>query len=496
MVGITVGLAAFTQVGRDIATQVPVFIGPIIEAKQNPDLLFDNVSSDHANILLIGQDRNWKQGKVFDPHTNTYRPMQVEDTDTPARSDTMIVMSLDQTNHAVHMVSFPRDARVTYTDAKGHRHHDQKLNSVYAVGGKELLKQVLSDEFGLRIDRLALIRLDGFKKLIDKVGGINVDVDGALKRDPRTGKLFRGDIDYKDSWGQWEVHLKPGMQWLNGDQAHGYVRFRYDREGDPGRIRRQQQVMRTLAKQLLHAPKLRLPGLVKEMRQQFKTDLPDDEAAAAAFFLQSLGDASKIQPLTLFGIYAENGDIILNRPKNVKLFKTIFGSSFNEDRFLVRSQWTKRDDIGVTNNANAAAQAVLKQAGLLDEEESHESATSPVLTAPQRLDISSNEVNEAGSAPRTDSRRSRVAASEEPATVTEISGVPAPERPRRHRKSRRADREAGGGNTAAPSRSEETPARLESAPARAESPVPAPESAPAPAPAEHSDSPVPQPEQQ
>ena len=209
-----------------------------------------------------------------------------------------------------------------------------------------------------------MIRFEGFKKLIDQLGGIEVDVDGALKKDPVTGKHYRGRLKYDDDYGNLHIDLQPGVQTLNGQQAHDYVRFRMDEEGDPGRIRRQQQVMRALAKKIMHAGMTEIPGLVKEVREQFKTDLSDEELASAANFARNLGDAAKIQPITLFGAYTRRGSVVLNRPKNEKLLSYVLGTTFNAKNFLVNSPSTRDDEIGITNDSNPAALAVLKAAGV------------------------------------------------------------------------------------------------------------------------------------
>jgi hypothetical protein len=63
-----------------------------------------------------------------------------------------------------------------------------------------------------------VIKFEGFKKLIDQVGGITVNVEGALKRDHRTGKLYRGNLKYDDNWGNLHIDLKPGMQNSTGNR--------------------------------------------------------------------------------------------------------------------------------------------------------------------------------------------------------------------------------------------------------------------------------------
>ncbi len=355
------GVANFTQIGKD-TTHVMQTIGPGIF--QSPDLLFDNVGQDHVNILLIGQDRNWKVGKVLDPTTGQMRPYQVIDTDTRPRADTIIVCSLDKINRKMRLVSFPRDTRVRYRDFQGVRHPERrldyvKLNSVYSEDeGETLLPKVISDEFGIRIDRVAKVKLDGFTKLIDRVGGIEINVEGALFDGKRTR------MKYEDKWGGWKVDLMPGLQTLNGEQAHGYVRYRKDNESDPGRVRRQQQVMRVLAKKMMNVGPLQLPGLVTELEKLFESTMTNDEMVSAARFAHGLGDMSKITPITPFGIYRGN-DIVLNKPENIKLFTTVFGSSFDPKHFLELSPETTRDDIGARNNNNPAALAVLSEAGLM-----------------------------------------------------------------------------------------------------------------------------------
>ena len=376
-----------TPDGRQLRQEATNAIRVGVTVQQNPDLLFENVGDDRVNILLIGEDRNWIIKDVFNPKTGKFAPLNVVDEDEPPRSDTMIVISLDRNERKMHMVSFPRDARVRFTDPNGRRHKG-KMNSVYASGGQdpkmreEVLKNFFRDEMGLRIDRVARIRIEGFTGLIDEVGGLDIKVDGALKRD-RNGKRYRGRIERTDNWGKWKVDLEPGMQHLDGTQAVGYARFRYDLEGDPGRIRRQQQVMRELAKEITRKPITQLPGVVREAKEQFATDMTDEELASMALFARNTGADAKIAPLTVFGIGAsDKSDIILNKPDNIKLFSYIFGSSFDARSFLNRSPETTRDELGITNNRNPAAIEVLRGAGLLPPD--GEVDPSPVTEVPVR----------------------------------------------------------------------------------------------------------------
>lgn len=450
--------------------------------KQNPNLVFDHANSDVVNILLIGRDVNWTIKKVYDPTRKIWARLQVPDETTPARSDTMLIVSLDRARHVIHMVSLPRDARVHMPENK-YDVRRAKLNAAHAYGGPEMLVKTIHDELGITIHHYAVIRFEGFKKLIDQVGGVEVDVIGALHRDGSRGRL-----KYDDDWGNLHIDLQPGKQILDGEKAHAYVRFRMDLEGDPGRIKRQQQVMRSLAKKLTQQSFYKIPELITEIQKQFKTDsgfgLP--EIASAAGFAKGIGDASKIQPLTLFGVYGTRGSLILNEPKNKKLLHYIFGPTFNEASFLQNSPSTENDEMGEENNSSPGAKAILRQAGILKggpvdgTPEASLSEGTPASPAP----------SEVSSTPDTVDDHSRLA-------VSSSDTVP-PKRSRRSRRDRRESSSAGSSESVSTPQEEtrhvplSTPDEVPTGDGISEeSPVPASEDS---GPPSSEESPVPRPE--
>jgi hypothetical protein len=100
------------------SSQLWRYLYPILHSRQGkPNLLFDTVGTPDGivNVLLIGPDRNWKQGKVFDPSVGKFRPYQVEDKATRPRSDSMIVVSFNRDAHSVRLLSISRDSRVRST---------------------------------------------------------------------------------------------------------------------------------------------------------------------------------------------------------------------------------------------------------------------------------------------------------------------------------------------------------------------------------------------
>jgi LCP family protein required for cell wall assembly len=468
-----------THSGKEWKTTAMEYAGPVIESKLNPGLIFDHAGSDVVNILLIGRDVNWTVKKVYDPSRKIWANMQVHDEDTPARSDTMLIISLDRNRNVVHMVSLPRDARIRMPENKyGVRR--AKLNAAHAYGGPDMLVKTIHDELGITIHHYAVIRFEGFMKLIDQVGGIEVNVIGALHRDGSRGRL-----KYDDNWGNLHIDLMPGKQVLDGEKAHAYVRFRMDIEGDPGRIKRQQQVMRALAKKLTTQGIGNLPALIKEIRKQFLTDPHFDisEMASAADFAKGVGDASKIQPVTLFGTYTERGSIILNESKNRKLLHYIFGPTFNDQNFLKRSPSTEGDEMGEENNSSPGAKEILIRAGIIK---------GAIPAEPQTAEYSTPPTSE--ERPRRAERHDEGLSTDTP---SEALSTPS-ETPRRERRERRVRRQRTESTSSSSSREHidlSTPGGTdlavpsdESRGSDYQSPVPVPEGLSTP---DNSDSPIP-----
>lgn len=199
-------------------------------------------SSDRMNILVLGIDYNYDEKGIL--YTKG------------ARSDTMMVVSLSRKGDLLNVVSIPRDTQVFIGEDYGY----DKINSAYSYGGVEQARKVVSSFLGVPIHHHLVVKVSGAKTLIDALGGLYVDVEK--------------DLDYDDNWGHLHIHLKKGPQILNGEQAVGYARFRMDEEGDRGRIRRQQQVIRALGGKLKEpALVTRFPEIAAQVKKTLETDL-------------------------------------------------------------------------------------------------------------------------------------------------------------------------------------------------------------------------------
>ena len=171
-----------------------------------------------------------------------------------SRTDSIMVAQYDYIHKKMKIVSVMRD---TYAKIPGYRNY--KINAAYSLGGPELLRKSLVENYGIDPEYYAVIDFKGFEKMIDELApqGVPIDVE-------------------KDMSELIGVSLKKGHHNLNGKELLGYARFRHDAEGDFGRVRRQQQVMQTLKKQLVSPGTLpKLPKVAGILRGYLNTNMPD-----------------------------------------------------------------------------------------------------------------------------------------------------------------------------------------------------------------------------
>jgi len=208
--------------------------------KKPGGVAFDN--KDRMIILCLGVDNNWTDKNLV--YTKG------------ARTDTILLASVDKNAEALNVLSIPRDTWVNLSDEHGF----DKINAAYAIGGLDMAKRVIEKFLGIQVDHYVILKVQTTTNLINAIGGVEVDV---MK-----------DMDYDDNWGHLHIHLKKGPQHLNGEEAVGYARFRHDEEGDWGRMRRQQQVLNAMIRELKKPSNVtRIDKLAKVVKEGIETDL-------------------------------------------------------------------------------------------------------------------------------------------------------------------------------------------------------------------------------
>ncbi|MFE8696315.1 LCP family protein [Cytobacillus sp. FJAT-53684] len=169
-----------------------------------------------------------------------------------SRADTIMVAQYHPDYGTYKLISIMRD---TYVDIPGHG--KGKINAAFALGGPELLRQTIKENFDIDSQYYSIVDFEGFVHLIDEAfpKGVEIEVEKAMS-------AYIG------------VTLEPGLQRLDGEHLLGYVRFRHDAVGDFGRVERQQKTMRVLADQFMSLQSVaKLPKLVGVMTPFVNTNM-------------------------------------------------------------------------------------------------------------------------------------------------------------------------------------------------------------------------------
>ena len=195
-------------------------------------------------------------------HRRRLNVLVVGDQADEATTDTIVLAHLDLERRTGTLMSVPRD---TWVAVPHHGH--MKINSAYAFGGADGTAHAVTALTGVPIDATLAVDPQGAKQIVDAIGGLNINVET--------------DMNYDDNYGNLHIHLKKGEQFLTGGGVMQYMRFRHDAESDFGRMRRQQQVMREIVRELgqpQNWPKV--PRLIALARADVKTSLNDAQLQA------------------------------------------------------------------------------------------------------------------------------------------------------------------------------------------------------------------------
>ena len=244
-----------------------------------------------VNILLLGI-------KVTSSDIDDYEAIEAEGYDAlvdsfEGLSDTMLMLRFDPSTERVAVMSIPRDTR---TNVDG---IITKINEANREGGPALSAEAVSELMGgVGIDRYMRINVQGVEKLIDALGGVEVNV-------PK-------DMKYQDDSQHLYINLKAGEQRLDGDKALQFLRFRYDDNGDIGRVQRQQLLMRALVEQALNPTTIaRLPKILSVIQSHVDTNLSVEELVALVGY-GAQANRSNIQMLMLPGQFSSYEDYELS----------------------------------------------------------------------------------------------------------------------------------------------------------------------------------------
>jgi len=223
-----------------------------------------------VNFLLIGSDR--RPGGSF-------------------RTDTMVIAMLRPQEGQVSMISIPRDLWV-YIPSSG----NQRINTAYQTGeiygypggGPGLLKETILYNLGIQIDHTAMVEFDGFRHIVDTLGGIDVPVAC-----PYTDwRLIDPSYDPNVEANWWLYTVGPGVVHMDGDLALWYARSR-SKSSDFDRGRRQQETLRAIYARVLQTGTIsRIPALYKDLTSIVETDITLTQMLQLALYAPKLTNAN------------------------------------------------------------------------------------------------------------------------------------------------------------------------------------------------------------
>lgn len=178
--------------------------------------------------------------------------------DTKTRTDTLMLVKLDEENKKIDMISIPRDS---YVSINGNM---DKINAAHSYGGIDLTMQVVRDFIGINLDKYLVLSFDAVIAGIDALGGMDVDIDQDVAN---------------------AMKINPGIHKMTGKEVLAYVRFRKGyTNADIGRIDTQQDFIKQFLKEVSKPENIsKLPSVYKAMKPYMKTNISIKTLAKLGF---------------------------------------------------------------------------------------------------------------------------------------------------------------------------------------------------------------------
>jgi LCP family protein required for cell wall assembly len=218
----------------------------------------------------------------------------------PERLNTqsMILMRVDPNTKQASMLSIPRDLWVPIPNA-GYG----KISTAYQLGGAQGAIGAVESNFKVHVDDYVWIGLNGLVHVVDKLGGVNLQVTNPVMDDFYPSDLQTGG----DPYGYYRVAVLPGASHMDGVHALQYVRSRHgDARGDFARSERQQQLLLAIKAQASHLNVADLPTLASAMNGEVKTSIDVDRLRALLSIVNDF-NGSSIQRVVLAPPYTSEG---------------------------------------------------------------------------------------------------------------------------------------------------------------------------------------------
>lgn len=199
------------------------------------------------------------------------------------RSDSIMIATLDTVNKKLKLTSIMRDSYVAIDG-----HGNDKINHAYAFGGPQLAIKTLNENFDLNIEDFASVNFETLPKIIDKIGGIELDIDADEL------KYINGYIANLNSInGTSEAAIETsGLQHVSGTQALAFCRIRYTSGGDYKRTERHREVLTKIFEKIETLSVTSYPSLLSEILPMVNTSLNYSKILELGTEVLKFGDSS------------------------------------------------------------------------------------------------------------------------------------------------------------------------------------------------------------
>lgn len=210
--------------------------------------------------------------------------IDARDAKSNSRSDTMILASINTKTKKIALISIPRDTHIKNTLGRS-----EKINSVNYNKGPEAACDEVGNLLDTRVDYYVVTNFNGFGKIVDTLGGVHINVEN---------NMYHADNINSEL----AINIHKGYQYLDGQTALAYVRYRGGPTADIGRTQRQQQFIKALAKEMIQAKTVfKLPKLLPEISKNIHTNIPFKDMLYLATVAKDFEDPGTIVSQTLPG---------------------------------------------------------------------------------------------------------------------------------------------------------------------------------------------------
>jgi polyisoprenyl-teichoic acid--peptidoglycan teichoic acid transferase len=333
----------FVGWGRTAAAQIsdmpPLALPRLVQAAAAPQSARDS----SAGVLFPTGNREPQEAAPALQDRVTVLVMGVDNRpgQTVSRTDSIMLLTVDPKAGSSGMLSFPRDMLVSVPALND----TVKINTIhvygeirnYPGGGPTMLKDTISDLIGYPIDYYVRVNFDGFRQIVDLIGGVDIQVD----RDIRDDKFP------DDNYGYDPLYIPAGLQHMDGALALKYARVRHI-DTDYQRADRQQQVILAVKDKITQPGQLatllpRLPGLALAMANSVQTDMPVEKAIMLA---RAIGQMDLANPTR----------VVIDNTMGVTSLDPRWGSSLTPDMDKIKAAATSV--FGETQSGASAAEVV------------------------------------------------------------------------------------------------------------------------------------------